>query len=99
MDFLVFLRPSPPESRAEAATDYVIDEGTVQDQWFTGSLEAPSPALTKAGIFAIGPLRHLARVNTGAYGNSGWAHYSVPQNNLNQLQYGDATQNTASPTG
>jgi len=67
-------------SRAEAAP-YVDD--TVQDQWFTGSLVAPSPALTKAGIFAIEPYA-IYTGNTGAY-NSGWGHHSVP-NDINQIE-------------
>ena len=58
-----------------------VDE-TVQDQWFTGSLEAPSPALPKAGLLAIEPYA-IYTGNTGAYSSS-WAHYSVPHD-LNQL--------------
>ena len=42
----------------------------VQAQWFTGSLEAPSPALPKAGMLAIEPYV-IYQVNTGAYGSSG----------------------------
>ena len=67
-------------SRAEAAP-YVYD--TVQDQWFTGSLESPSPALTKAGTVVVEPYA-IYTGNTGAYNNA-WGHYSVP-NNLNQMQ-------------
>ncbi len=67
-------------SGAEAAP-YLDD--TVQDQWFTGPLVAPSPAMTKAGVFAIEPYAIYAD-NTGAY-NNGWEHYSV-SNDLNQLQ-------------
>jgi hypothetical protein len=47
----------------------------VQAQWFTGSLEAPSPALPKAGMLAIEPYV-IYQVNTGAYGSSG-GHQSV----------------------
>jgi len=67
-------------SRAEAGS-YVDDP--VQNQWFTGSLEAPSPALSKAGVVSIEPYAIYTR-DTGAY-DSGWGHYSVP-NNVNQLQ-------------
>ena len=67
-------------SPAEAA-QYLDD--TVQDQWFTGSLEAPSPALSKAGVIAIEPYG-IYTGDTGVY-NSDWGHYSVP-NNLNELQ-------------
>ena len=67
-------------SPAEAAP-YLDD--TVQGQWFTGSLEAPSPALPNAGILAIEPYA-IYTGDTGAF-NSGWGHYSVP-NNLNQLE-------------
>ena len=73
-------------SPAEAAP-YLDD--TVQGQWFTGSLEAPSPALPNAGILAIEPYA-IYTGDTGAF-NSGWGHYSVP-NNLNQLEIGDSTQ-------
>ena len=67
-------------SGAEAAP--YIDEA-VQDQWFTGSLEAPSPALTKAGSIAVEPYA-IYQGNTGAYDNN-WGHYSVAHD-LNQLQ-------------
>ena len=67
-------------SGAEAAP-YIDD--TVQDQWFTGSLESPSPALTKAGTVAVEPYA-IYTGNTGAY-NGDWGHYSVP-NDLNQMQ-------------
>ena len=67
-------------ARAEAAP-YVDD--TVKDQWFTGSLESPSPAMTKAGAVAVEPYA-IYTGNTGAY-NSNWGHYSVP-NGTNQMQ-------------
>jgi hypothetical protein len=43
---------------------------TVQAQWFTGSLEAPSPALPKAGLVAVEPYVIYQR-NTGQYDNKG----------------------------
>jgi hypothetical protein len=43
---------------------------TVQAQWFTGSLEAPSPALPKAGLVAIEPYV-IYQHNTGQYDNMG----------------------------
>jgi hypothetical protein len=50
--------------------------GTVQNQWFTGSLEAPSPALPKAGLVALEPYEVFINP-TGAYDNDG-QRYSVP---------------------
>ena len=40
------------------------------NQWFTGSLEAPSPALPKAGMLAMEPYLVL-QFNTGAYADNG----------------------------
>jgi len=54
----------------------VPGDAAVQSQWFTGSLEAPSPALPKAGILAIEPYAIYTN-NTGAY-SDGWRHYAVP---------------------
>jgi hypothetical protein len=62
------------------AKPYIDD--TVADQWFTGSLEAPSPAFPKAGLFAIEPYT-IYSTNTGAY-NGFWGHYAVP-NDRNQV--------------
>ena len=44
----------------------VPGDAAVQAQWFTGSLEAPSPALPKAGILAIEPCVIYTN-NTGGY--------------------------------
>ncbi|MEO8627184.1 MAG: hypothetical protein ABI612_03670 [Betaproteobacteria bacterium] len=57
--------------------------GAVEKQWFTGSLEAPSPALPKAGIFAIEPYVIYTR-NTGTF-DDGWGHQLVPHDS-NQLE-------------
>jgi len=54
----------------------VPGDAAVQAQWFTGSLEAPSPALPKAGILAVEPY-FVYTNNTGAYGD-GWHHLAVP---------------------
>jgi len=54
----------------------VPGDAAVQSQWFTGSLEAPSPALPKAGILAIEPYAIYTN-NTGAYGDD-WRHYAIP---------------------
>ncbi len=54
----------------------VPGDAAVQAQWFTGSLEAPSPALPKAGILALEPYMIYTN-NTGAYGD-GWQHYGTP---------------------
>jgi hypothetical protein len=40
------------------------------NQWFTGSLEAPSPALPKAGMLAVEPYLVLQN-DTGVYGRNG----------------------------
>jgi hypothetical protein len=64
-------------ARAQAADD------TVANQWFTGSLEAPSPALSKAGSFAMEPYA-IYTGSTGAY-NGGGGHYSVAHE-VNQTQ-------------
>jgi hypothetical protein len=61
----------------------VAGDAAVQAQWFTGSLEAPSPALPKAGIFATEPY-FIYSSNTGSYDNSG-AHHSTG-NDGNQFQ-------------
>jgi len=45
------------------------------NQWFTGSLEAPSPALPKAGMLALEPYE-VIQSNTGIFGGDG-AHHSV----------------------
>jgi hypothetical protein len=58
-------------------------DAAVQSQWFTGSLEAPSPALSKAGLFSVEPYVIYTQ-DTGTYDNSG-KHYSVADN-LNQVQ-------------
>jgi hypothetical protein len=42
----------------------------MKDQWFTGPLVAPSPALPKAGLFVIEPYLGL-QFNTGSYAANG----------------------------
>jgi hypothetical protein len=68
----------PAGALAQTAVD-----AAVQSQWFTGSLEAPSPALSKAGLFAVEPYVIYTQ-NTGAYDDSG-RRYGVADN-LNQVQ-------------
>ncbi|QYE33602.1 transporter (plasmid) [Polymorphobacter megasporae] len=46
----------------------------VDKQWFTGSLEASSPALSKAGAFALEPY-FILETHTGAYNGAG--HHSA----------------------
>lgn len=58
-------------------------DAAVQAQWFTGSLEAPSPALPQAGILAIEPY-FIYSTNTGAYDDRG-GRQSVP-NDSSQAQ-------------
>jgi hypothetical protein len=60
---------------AGIASAQVANDST-RAQWFTGTLEAPSPALSKAGSIAVEPYVIYQR-NTGEYDASG-GHQSVP---------------------
>lgn len=67
------------------------DDAALKSQWFTGSLEAPSPALPKAGLLAVEPYLIYAS-NTGTY-DLGWTQHSVPDGvrrseSLTALKYG-----------
>jgi hypothetical protein len=66
-----------------ASSQVVPGDAAVQAQWFTGSLEAPSPALPKAGIFATEPY-FIYSSSTGSYDNGG-THHSTG-NDGNQFQ-------------
>lgn len=58
---------------AGAQTVSTDDAGFVNaapNQWFTGSLEAPSPALPKAGMLALEPY-FVYQSSTGSYGDNG----------------------------
>jgi hypothetical protein len=57
--------------------------GAAQSQWFTGSLAAPSPALSAAGAFEIEPYA-VYTGNTGEY-SANWSHHSV-SHDLNEAQ-------------
>jgi hypothetical protein len=59
---------------AQVATGRDAPNGA-PNQWWTGSLEAPSPALPKAGLLALEPYV-VSQFNTGAYGTDG-THQSV----------------------
>jgi hypothetical protein len=48
-------------------------DAAVQDQWFTGTLEAPSPALPKAGLLVVKPFAIFTRVD-GTYDDTGAFH-------------------------
>jgi hypothetical protein len=61
----------------------VAGDVAVQSQWFTGSLEAPSPALPKTGILAVEPY-FIFQSNTGTYDTKG-IHHSVA-NDINQVE-------------
>ena len=52
------------------ASAQVAGDAAVRAQWFTGSLEAPSPALPKGGLLAIEPYL-IDQTNIGAYDNAG----------------------------
>ena len=56
-----------------ASAQTIAGDAAVQAQWFTGSLEAPSPALPAAGILAIEPY-FVYTNNNGSYDNSGVQH-------------------------
>jgi len=56
----------------------VVTPNAAPNQWFTGSLEAPSPALPKAGMLALEPY-FVLQSNTGAYGDDG-GHHSTSNN-------------------
>ena len=56
-----------------ASAQVVAGDSAVQNQWFTGTLEAPSPALPEAGILEVEPYAIWTR-NHGAYDNSGTFH-------------------------
>lgn len=58
-----------------ALAQAIAGDAAVQAQWFTGSLEAPSPALPVAGLFAFEPYL-IFQGNSGAYGGNG-DHHSV----------------------
>ncbi len=68
-------------SSAASAHDY--NDTTVQDQWFTGSLESPSPAIPKAGILGVEPYL-IFQGNNGTY-DANWARHSV-QHDSSQIQ-------------
>jgi hypothetical protein len=53
----------------------------VQDQWFTGTLEAPSPALPKAGLLVIKPFAIFTRTD-GSYDTQGVYRSTSPNDNF-----------------
>lgn len=55
----------------------------VRNQWFTGSLEASSPALSEAGALAVEPYL-IYQANTGAYDSHG--HHGPVAHDVDQLQ-------------
>lgn len=67
---------------AGTASAQVVNDSP-RAQWFTGSLESPSPALPKAGLVAVEPYVIYQR-NTGEYDTSG-GHQSGP-NDIRQTQ-------------
>lgn len=66
-------RAQEPQTQASQA---------VNDQWFTGPLVAPSPALPKAGLFVVEPYI-ITTLNTGSYLANG--HHA---GGSNQSRYG-----------
>jgi hypothetical protein len=52
-----------------------VADAAVRAQWFTGSLEAPSPALPKAGLLAIEPYL-IFQDNLGSFDKGGARHSS-----------------------
>jgi hypothetical protein len=61
-------------AQAASAQD-VVGDAAVQNQWFTGTLEAPSPALPAAGILEVEPYVIWTRSH-GAYDDGGSFHSS-----------------------
>ncbi len=53
----------------------------VQDQWFTGTLEAPSPALPKADMLVVKPFAIFTRTD-GGYDTKGDYHATSGSNNF-----------------
>jgi hypothetical protein len=58
-----------------ATAQEVPGDAAVQNQWFTGTLEAPSPALPQAGILEVEPYAIFTQ-NNGAYDTKGDYHSS-----------------------
>ncbi|MDR3527217.1 MAG: transporter [Rhizomicrobium sp.] len=86
-----------------AANAQDVPDAAVRDQWFTGSLEAPSPALSKAGAIAVEPYV-IYTTTTGAY-DAGWSQHGVVDGRdtvraIASLSYGITDRLTlhASPT-
>lgn len=65
--FALFALGSPGAALAQDA------DLAVRNQWFTGSLEASSPALSVAGTLAIEPYL-IYRIDTGRYDDQGHRH-------------------------
>jgi hypothetical protein len=57
----------------QASAQEVAGDAAVQNQWFTGTLEAPSPALPAPGILEVEPYAIFTR-NDGAYDTKGDFH-------------------------
>ncbi|MDY7524537.1 hypothetical protein [Sphingomonas sp. 10B4] len=53
-----------------ACAQTVPGDVAVQDQWFTGTLEAPSPALPKADLLVVKPFVIFTRTD-GSYDTKG----------------------------
>lgn len=53
------------------------------NQWFTGSLEAPSPVLPKAGMLALGS-HFVYQSSTGSYGDN--AEYATEADHIHTLE-------------
>jgi hypothetical protein len=66
-----------------SATNAQQADLAVRNQWFTGSLEASSPALSKAGALAIEPY-FIFQSNTGTYDNHG--DHVAGTDNISEVQ-------------
>ena len=77
-------------AHAQQASETSIEQQTVSNQWFTGSLVSPSPALPVAGLVAIEPY-DIVTLNTGSYDARGNHHggSNNPRSNteLSLLEY------------
>jgi len=74
----LFLLGALAVGMAGAAKAQAVAPNAAPNQWFTGSLEAPSPALPKAGMLALEPY-FVLQSNTGVYTDNG-AHRDVSDN-------------------
>lgn len=67
-----------------ACAQTVPGDVAVQDQWFTGTLEAPSPSLPKADLLVVKPFAIFTRTN-GSYDTKGEYHSTSGNDNFKTI--------------